>query len=277
MRSMLLFTDDTAPHQLAFEAFGVELRVCANSPELLAHTEPFLPPGWRPRPLKNDQYPLAIMEETGNGYLVYKGGTCISEGHGLQYSLTMLEGQIRGHVAVLAPERTFVHAGAVEYEGRAIVFPGYSFSGKTTLTEALVRAGATYYSDEFAVLDSEGLVHPYPKPLSIRAGDQALQTDHSIESLNGVAGVEAVPFGVLIVTNYDPNAEWAPRELSAGEAALSVLSHTVTAQTRPDEAIRAITRAVQNAVALEGPRGEAQELAPRLLAEFSREPAGPAG
>src|SRR5215217_1450746 len=129
---MLLFTDDTAPHQLAFEAFGVELRVCANSPELLARAEPFLPPGWRPRPIREDQFPL-----------------------------TMLEGQIRGQVAIRAPERTFVHAGAIEHEGRAIIFPGHSFSGKTTLTEAFVRAGATYYSDEFAVLDNDGRVHPY--------------------------------------------------------------------------------------------------------------------
>jgi hypothetical protein len=28
----------------------------------------------------------------------------------------------------------------------------------------LVRAGATYYSDEFAVLDSRGRVHPFPRP-----------------------------------------------------------------------------------------------------------------
>jgi hypothetical protein len=270
------FTHETAPHQFAFESFGVQLRICADSRELLARAEPFLPPGWRPVAANEDQYPLAIMEDRG-GYVVYKGSTCISEGHGLHYSLTMLEGQIRGHVAVLAPDRTFVHAGAVEYEGRAIIYPGYSFSGKTTLTEAFVRAGATYYSDEFAVLDSDGLVHPYPKPLSIRAGDEHLQTDHSVESLNGVAGVEAVPLGLLIVTNYNPTAEWAPKELSAGEAALAVVSHTVTARTRPNEAIRAIGRAVENAVALEGERGEASDLAPQLLAQMEREPAGPAG
>jgi hypothetical protein len=262
---MLQFTDETAPHQLAFEAFGVELRLCASSAELLARSEAFLPPGWRPCAAKPDQYPLAIIEERGNGYLVYKGGTCISEGHGLEYSLTMLEGQIRGHVAVLAPDRTFVHAGTVEHDGRAIVFPGYSFAGKTTLTEAFVRAGATYYSDEFAVLDSDGLVHPYPKPLSIRSGDESLQADHPVESLNGTAGVDAIPLGFLIVTYYKPGTDWAPRELSAGEAALALLSHTVTARTRPDEAIRAISRSLRDAVALEGERGEATELVDELL------------
>jgi hypothetical protein len=273
---MLQFTDETAPHQLAFESFGVELRLCASSPELLARAEPFLPPGWRPCAQKPDQYPLGILEEPGNGYLLYKGPTCISEGHGLEYSLTMLEGQIRGHVAVLAPARTFVHAGAVEHEGRAIICPGYSFAGKTTLTEAFVRAGATYYSDEYAVLDSDGLVHPYPKPLSIRSGEQALQAEHPVESLNGVAGVDPIPLALVVITYYRSGADWAPRELSPGEAALGVLSHTVTARTRTDEAIRAISRAVENAVTLEGERGEASELAPRLLAQLEHEPAGPA-
>jgi hypothetical protein len=262
---MRLFTPETAPHQLAFDAFGIELRVCASSAELLARTEPFLPPGWRPCAPNPEQYPLAIIEERENAYLVYRGDTCISEGHGLEYSLTMLEGQVRGHVAALAPDRTFIHAGAVEHQGRAIIFPGYSFAGKTTLTEAFVRAGATYYSDEFAVLDPDGLVHPYPKPLSIRAGDERVQADHPVESINGVAGVDAIPLGVVIVTFFQAGADWAPRQLSLGEAALAVLSHTVTARTRPDEAIRAISRALENAVAFEGERGEATELVDELL------------
>ena len=269
---MLIFNDETAPHQLAFEAFGVELRLCSNDPELLVRARPFLPPNWRERP-NEGQYPLAIMVEPNGSGLVFKDTTCISEGHPVGYSLTLLESQIRGHVAALAPNLTFIHAGAVEHEGRAIMVPGYSFSGKTTMTEAFVRAGATYYSDEHAILDNDGLVHPYPKPLSIRSGEQRLQTDHPVESLNGVAGVDPVPLGVVLITGYDPGAEWSPRELSPGEAALAVLSHTVTAQTRTAEALGAIRRAVENAVTLEGPRGEASELAPRLLEQLSREPA----
>jgi len=272
------FNDETAPHQLGLEAFGVELRVCASSHELLERAEPYLPPGFRRRQVSHQQFPVAIIEDEAQGaYLVWKGTTCVSEGQSLEYSLTVLESQIRGQVAIRAPARTFVHAGAVAHDGRAIIFPGYSFSGKTTLTEAFVRAGATYYSDEFAVLDNNGLVHPYAKPLSIRSGDHDVQTEHTVESLNGMTGVDPVPLGALIVTNYERGFEWEPRELSAGEAALAVLSHTVTAQTRPDEAIRAISRAVENALALESQRGEAQELAPRLLAQLERQPAGPAG
>ena len=37
----------------------------------------------------------------------------------------------------------------------------------------LVRAGATYYSDEYAVFDSRGRVHPFAQQLAQRLGDGA--------------------------------------------------------------------------------------------------------
>ena len=67
------------------------------------------------------------------------------------------------------------------------MLPAPSFGGKTTLVAALVRAGAIYYSDEFAVLDEQGFVHPYAKPLSIRGADN-WQVNHSVASLGGVVG-----------------------------------------------------------------------------------------
>src|SRR6187200_2664516 len=101
---MRLFNDETAPHQLAFEAFGVELRVCASSHELLERAEPYLPPGFRRRQASEEQFPLAIIEDEAEGsYLVWKGTTCVSEGQGLEHSLTVLESQIRGQVAIRAP------------------------------------------------------------------------------------------------------------------------------------------------------------------------------
>lgn len=48
--------------------------------------------------------------------------------------------------------------------------PGRTLSGKSSLVLALVKAGADYYSDEYAVFDGSGRVHPYSKPLSRRSG-----------------------------------------------------------------------------------------------------------
>jgi hypothetical protein len=74
-------------------------------------------------------------------------------------------------VAEHARRHVFVHAGCVVVDGRAILMPGRSMSGKTSLTAALIRAGASYWSDEYAVLDSRGSVRPYPRRLAIRPYD----------------------------------------------------------------------------------------------------------
>ena len=63
-------------------------------------------------------------------------------------------------VAAALPDRVAVHAGVVAFAGRAVVIPGPSHSGKSTLVQALVEAGATYLSDEFALLDEAGRVWP---------------------------------------------------------------------------------------------------------------------
>ena len=71
-----------------------------------------------------------------------------------------------------------VHAGAVEWDGHAALFPAPMESGKTTLVAGLVRAGARYLSDEAAAIDPETLlVHPFPKSLTIGAGSWEVLAD----------------------------------------------------------------------------------------------------
>jgi hypothetical protein len=183
---------------------------------------------------------------------------------GLALALVTLESQLRTWIAVYAPDAVFVHAGAVGHDGGAIVVPGESFSGKTTLVAELVQRGATYLSDEFAVIDREGFVHPFPKPLSIRTpGSGPVQTPAA--SLGGTVGNGALPMSIACVTHYVPGADWRPRQLTGGEATLALLSRTVPARMRPQECLEFLTRAVKNAVVLEGERGEAEEFAEMLL------------
>jgi hypothetical protein len=262
---MLEFTDETAPHQIALEAYGTEVRVCASSPELLTRVEPLLPPGWRPCGPTPVQQRLGILADGDGTYSVYNGPARISQNQGLELSLVLLDGQIRGCVALHSPDKIFIHAGAVAHEGRAIIFPGHSFTGKTTLVAALVRAGASYYSDEFAVFDAEGLVHPYAKPLSLREVPTELQVETPVHELDGVAGEEPLPLALAVVTQYRPGAEWRPRRLSPGAAAMALLSNAVPVRSRPEAAMRAISRALEGVDALEGERGEASELADQLL------------
>jgi hypothetical protein len=256
-------------HEIAFEAFGVRAALGANRPELVERLRPILPPGWQPCPPSAIGRRFTLIAEEAGTYAFAVNEDILNRGLDLELALMLLDSQVRLHLGVKAPDTVFIHAGVVAHGGKTIVMPGKSFEGKTMLVAALVRAGATYYSDEFAVIDEGGLVHPYAKPLSVR-GDDHMQTDHPVESLGWTAGSEPLPMGVIVVTSYRRGAEWRPRRLSSGEGAMALLTNAVPARERPAQVMRAISRAVDDAIAIESERGEADAVAPLLLAELER-------
>jgi hypothetical protein len=159
----------------------------------------------------------------------------------------------------------FVHAGVVGWQGGAILIPGRTHSGKSSLVSALVAAGATYYSDEYAVLDDSGLVHPFARPLGIR--DATGRTRHVEPAAIGAAiGDSPLPVRLVVVAQYAPGAEWRPRRLSPGETVLALLANTIAVRSRPADTLKTLAAAVTNAEALGGMRGDAMPLAEQLLA-----------
>ena len=255
-------------HRIGFEAYGVPVVVGAGSPALLSRVEQVLPPASRVSGAAEAEETFALTTLDGVSYWVQAEGGAVSGSSDLDVALDILASELRQYVALRAPGLIFVHAGVAAYAGRAIVIPGRSFSGKSTLVAELVRAGATYYSDEYAVLDRDGLVHPYAKPISLRTG-LVDQTDHAVETFGGTAGADPVPIGLVVAAQYRPGAEWRPRQTSAGEGVLALMANTVPAQERPEEAMAALRRAINGAVVLEGERGEAAAIAPELLAAVS--------
>jgi hypothetical protein len=256
------------------DTYGVKVGVRSNDTRLLDLLEPHLPPGWTPAssPYVDRLFSLWVAPR-GEGMArrpsrLYDGGFRRARTRDLDELLAILESEIRLSVAAEAREWIFVHAGVVGWRGRAILVPGRSRSGKTTLVAELVKAGAAYYSDEFAVLDAQGRVHPFPKPLSVRGegGCDRHARRQSAEELGGVCGREPLPVGLVVLAEHRAGASWRPRRLSAGQAVLEILSHTVPARLRPEDSLATLGRAVQGAEVLQGERGEARDLAVRLLA-----------
>jgi hypothetical protein len=252
--------------EIAFESFGVRVRVTADTPQVLERVPALLPPDAKPCPASTVEgsRSIAILGQPGGTYDFLIDRSPVTEGIDVDFALTLLEAQLRIIVGLHAPNRIFVHAGVVAHEGRGIVLPGLSLAGKTTLVLALVQQGALYYSDEFAVLDERGLVHPFAKPVSVRDQDQ-LQDDHEIERFGGIAGTEPLEVSAVVFSEYRPGAEWNPTELSPGRGALSMFRNTLAALQRSEEAMRTIKLAVEGALLLEGERGEADEMAQDLL------------
>jgi hypothetical protein len=265
-------------------AFGVPFEVRMDDRRLLPGVRKRLPPGWAAahRPpalvlsLVHEVSDTSFWTDRAGGRTVgarRTGETVIGlsvrlDGHevarGLSHAdaLDVLESELQLAVARLARPEVFVHAGVVAVGGRAIVVPGRSGSGKTTLIRALVNAGATYYSDEYAVLDGTGRVHPYPRRPSVRVRGERKQR-HAVPRGHGRA---PVPVGLIVETRYRPGARWAPRPLSAGECVLALLSNTVPARDRPAEVLAVLARAAIRASGLRGDRGAAAQTARALLA-----------
>jgi hypothetical protein len=263
-RSMRGFTDETAPHQIVLEAYRVALRVCASTSDILARIEPYLPPGWRA--IDDDAaHRMGIVREDDGSFTVYDAASPTNTGGDLSLSLMVLDTQMRMHVAINAPDQIFIHAGVVGHRGRAIVLPGHSGAGKTTLVAELVRAGAIYYSDEFAVLDGDGLVHRYPRRPSPQRARGLLSVEDYFDPLQRGASARPIPIGLAVFMHYVEGALWDPQRRPTGLAALAMIEHAVPARIRPKPTMSAITRALRVAIALEGTRGEAAEVAEALL------------
>jgi hypothetical protein len=250
-----------------FTTFGVRIGIRVNDPTVLAKLTERLPPGWRPADsaIVNRLYSVkAGGAGSGRGVrhfnLLYGDAARLARTADFDELLDSFESEVQLYVAESARRRIFVHAGVVGWNGGAIVIPGPSFSGKTTLVAELIRAGATYYSDEYAVLDAQGRVHPYAKPLSIRDAGTHKPRKYTIDALGGRPGSRPLPVILVVVSEYKPEANWRPRRLSVGRGLLSLLANTVSARRRPDSALATLQQVVLRAPVFKGARGEARHV-----------------
>lgn len=252
---------------LAFTSYGVRIGIRVNRIEILDRLQSHLPPGWKrsSSPAVEQLYSLIVggvgaQPNVRRFNLLYAGVQRLARSTDIDQVLEAFESDVQHYVAQEARRRVFVHAGVVGCGGRAVIIPGRSYSGKSTLVAELVKAGATYYSDEYAVLDARGWVHPYTRPLSIRENGTGSMKQHVVEDLGGSRGIKSLAPGLVVVSQYKSGARWRPRQLSEGEGALELVANTVCARLKPGEMLEAIRGVVSHAPVLKSNRGEAREV-----------------
>jgi hypothetical protein len=252
---------------LTFCSFGTRIGLRASATDILIHLVPYLPPDRQPSPPGEVDALYSILTVGGDdegSYWLLRDSEEIARGRDLEEVIDRFGSDVHHQVALWATDHLFVHAGVVGWRGGAIVMPGRSHSGKSSLVAALVRAGATYYSDEYAVFDGQGQVQPYAKRLSLRQ-DTGRRRFQAVESLGGRAGTSPLPVKVLALTRYERGASWDPGTLSPGQAVLALLDNTVVARSEPESALRIFGQAVVGVSAISSLRGEAHQTAPLLL------------
>jgi hypothetical protein len=257
---------------LYFTSFGARIAIRVNDPTVLERLPRYLPPLCEPAAAaKVDALcslhvaPGRLEDRSRPVHRLYLDGRRITRTLDGDEAFAALESILELSVSLNARGVVFVHAGVVGWRDRAIVIPGRSRSGKTSLIASLVRAGATYYSDEFAVLGPDGRVHPYPRALSIRQDGPPRRRRCPAAELGACTGTEPLPVGQIVLTKYQEGARWRPRPLSPGLAVLGLLDNTVLAQVQPEFSLTVLRRAACGATAVKSPRGEAHEVVHCLL------------
>jgi hypothetical protein len=262
-----------ADRTLDLVSWGVPFRLVAETTTLLNRMRKSTPYGSVPCPIPSPCAHTFVLlrSNTRSRFQLLCNQELIAEDESLDRILDQLGGHLIIHVAKYAPDYVFVHAGVVAWRGRGLVLPGVSFAGKSTLVAELVRAGATYYSDEFALVDREGLVHPFPRDLRMRRPGQAEQMPVPIEQLQGRAGTTSVPIAMVVFTRFEIEGCWTPEPLSPGRAALELLLHTLPVQRTPTRVLATFAAMMRQARAWRTARGESAAAAAALLSALATE------
>jgi hypothetical protein len=168
--------------------------------------------------------------------------------------------------AVVHRMKTFraVHAGGVFIEGRALLIPGSTHAGKSSLVAELLRRGASHFSDEYALIDNQGRTHSYPRPLLLRNG-RPLQSLVLPEELNASFATHPAPVGWILAVDYVPDAGWDVQEMSQSDAVMILLRNTPHEMARSPEMIDSFVCVAAGAVCFAGKRGDAAEAASHIL------------
>jgi len=262
---------------VSFQMFGVGIGVRVNREEFLAPLISRVPMARELNQWKGIDrlYSLVGVDAAGFQESCTSFNVLYGDTRRLADSITpadlyeAFESDLEFYVAQTTRKYVFVHAGVVAWGDRAIVIPGRSHSGKTTLVQALLQEGATYYSDEFAVLDWEGRVHPFPRPLSVRTGQAARRIPPA--HFGASTGNRSLLVGTVVLTQYTAGARWKPNTISSGQGMLGLLQNTFSARLRPELAFETLGRSMSRAQVLGGTRGEAHETAKLILMHLKQE------
>jgi len=258
---------------MSFNAYGVRVGLRVNDSAILTDLIARLPPGSKPATFAVVDHLYSIIGSKAKSdsrvrrlSLGYWNLLRFARARDFESVLEAFASHVQLTVAEYAPHRVFVHAGVVGWNDRAILIPGLSHSGKTTLVDQLIRAGATYYSDEYAVLDERGRVHPYPRALGMRLPNSDESKKVRAEDIGARVGSKPLRVGLVVSTNYKPGARWRPKEVSRGRGVLELMSNTVSARSQPEMALSVLPVALESARILKGVRGEAAEIVDSILA-----------
>lgn len=253
-----------------FQSFGVNVEIVSNDPKVVKRATDVATRSLlgRIREINSAKidHRFELNKTKGGTFTMIQNGERMTYGRSAWKFYKFFDSMLRVSVGEYSPDKVFMHAGVVGWKGKAILLPGDSFAGKSTLVAELVRCGAEYFSDDFALIDTDGLVHAFPRPLAMRANDGMFSAyELTVDELSGTVATKPLPVGMVLFTTYKRGARWSPKLLSAGEGVLRMIPFTLPISYRPEFAFRVLNIIAPRAIIATGSRGNADKFAKTLL------------
>jgi hypothetical protein len=259
---------DESSQRIDFNLLSVPVTILGASPRLLRDLARLLRrfPDRREEEVPSNglTYQVDIDHDRGR-YRILRDCASVLETPCYAQLLATLEYDIYQQAAARARGCLIIHAGAVVTGDVAIVLPGRSGAGKTTLVGYLVDNGFAYLSDEVAAVDLRtGMLLPFPKPLTIK--DDARRLFERVMprlALSGYgdgpdgdyprayalpdagqAGRSHTGIGLVVFPGYAPGAETRLCYVPGAEAALELIRHSANFEKLGGPALSLVSRIV---------------------------------
>lgn len=259
-------------YSVAFEVYGVRVGITSNRKSMIELIRSRLPLVI-PVPMKSikgetAERHFAFIKQDDLKFRIETDNEETTFGWDLKSSLDNFLGCVRIKIAEYAVGKVFIHSGAVGWKGSGIIFPANSFQGKSTLTAALVKQGCEYYSDEYAVLDENSMLHPYPKTLSIRGIEGEFVQTEIAASEFGETAHGPVPVKMVLFTSYERDSRLDLIPVSKGAGMIEILRHTLPIRYNPRFCIKVLNNVMNGAIISKSSRGDADQTAEQLILHF---------
>jgi hypothetical protein len=249
--------------------FGVDLAVACDSDEAAAALERYVLP-WLPRAapdpsIADRRVEVRRASHDGPGFEVVVDGVGVAIAPSPDAAIPHVQRALDDAVVRGQTAMAVVHGGVVAHEGRAIVMPAATHAGKSTLVAELIRRGAVYCSDEYAMIDAAGRVHPYPRAVLMRDESGRDQPPRLAADLGGTDARAPMRASLIVGLRRVAGAALHLTPTTQAEGVLLLLRNTPQALADAPWIRQPITRVVEGTACYVGVRGEAAEAATAIL------------
>ena len=193
---------------------------------------------------------------SGQGFLIGSDYESLAPAAGQGELIYRLEKMLTIDLQKRRPDLLFLHAAALEWQGKVILLAADSGSGKSTTAWALLQHSFHYLSDELAPIDPETLeVFSYPHALCLKQPPPAPydlpdatmylgRTTHvPVSAMPASLAPSPLPLGAIFLVWHDAKrSEPELRRLSAAEASARLYVTTLNALAHENRGLSAIVR-----------------------------------